>query len=649
MFTPASDWKPPRVADLPDFSRFDVLGLDTETHDPNLKEKGAGWATHDGKIVGICLAAAGNRWYLPIAHPEDNVDEPGRLVEKLRSELKNFPGTLVGHNLLYDLGWCSTLAIGCPQARLYDTGFAAALLDEDRLSYSLDALARDAGLPAKDERLLKEAASAQGVDPKSGLHLIPARFVAEYGAHDAWLPVEIRQTQLPKLEEWRLTSWLDVEHALIPILIKMRQRGVRVDVAGAERLQAEFYAKRDERVAAVQREVGAHVGVDIWDSGSLAAVFQQLDISIPRTPLGRPSITAPWLEAVQHPIGKLLVQARRYDKAGRDFAGSMVLGHQVNGRLHTQFHPLRSDEGGTITGRFTSNGPNLQQVPARDPEIGPAIRGLFLPEEGERWYAIDYAAQEPRLTVHFASLMDYPGALEMVQRFQQNPATDLHQETAELMGVKRKDAKTINLGIAYGMRALKLCRQLGLPTEFIQLRDRETQQEITVEVAGPEGKRLMEQHHTKVPFISKLFDDAQRRAEERGWVRTFGGRLARFNLWEPDQRVRRAFTPALRYDDAVQRYGAVKRAYTYKAMNKLIQGSAADMIKLAMVALAQEGTVPHLTIHDELGFSFASQVEAKRAGEIMCDAVKLSVPILVDIESGSTWGAAKPIGGDVDA
>jgi len=641
---PISDWSPPRVADLPDFSRFSILGLDTETHDPELKEKGPGWATRNGRIVGICLAAEDQKWYLPISHPEDNIDDPARLLEKLRFELKQFQGTLVGHNLLYDLGWLTTLQIHAPRASFYDTGFAAALLDEDRLSYSLAALARDAGLAPKDETLLKEAASAAGVDPKSGLHLLPARFVADYGSHDAWLPLEIRKAQFPQISEWKLGPWLEKEHALIPALLDMRARGVRVDLDGAERLQRSFAAKRDERLKLLQAEGGR--SVDIWSPGDLASLFQELDVLAPRTRLGRPSITASWLESLQHPVGRWVVEARRYDKAQRDFCGSMILGHQVNGRIHTQFHPLRSDDGGTITGRFSSNGPNLQQVPARDPEIGPAIRSLFLPEDGESWYSVDYAAQEPRLTVHFANLMNYPGAAEMVQRFRENPNTDLHQETADLMGIKRKPAKTINLGIAYGMRALKLCRELGLPTEFIEITDRATGQLITIEVAGSEGKTLMASHHEKVPFISKLFDSAQAKAEERGWVRTLGGRLSRFNLWEPTGKVRRAFTPPLRYDDAVQRYGSVQRAYTYKAMNKLIQGSAADMIKLAMLDLHREGIVPLLTIHDELGFSFASEVEAKQAGEIMCAAVKLAVPIMVDIESGPTWGAAKPLVND---
>ena len=628
------------MADLPDFSKFDVLGFDTETRDPDLKEKGPGWPTFNGNIVGFCFAAGDERWYLPTMHPEDNVDDPDQLIAKLTYELKNFNGVLVGHNLMYDLGWSSTLGITAPNANLYDTGFAAALLDEDRQSYALNALAKDAGLPAKDETLLKEAASTYSVDPKSELWKLPARYVADYGSHDAWLPIEIRQQQLVEIENQKLGPWLEKEHKLMPVLLRMRAKGVRVDVDGAERLQKSFYAKRDERVERIRLETG--LNVDIWSASELASMFQQSNINVPRTRMGRPSITAPWLEGMDHLLGKTVVEARRYDKAGRDFAGSMILGHQVNGRIHTQFHPLRSDDGGTITGRFSSSGPNLQQVPARDPEIGPAIRALFLPEEGESWYSVDYSAQEPRLTVHFAHLSRLAGASEMVDRFTNNPNTDLHQETADLMGIKRKSAKTINLGIAYGMQALKLCRELGLPTETIEIKDRETKHLILIDVAGPEGKRLMARHHETVPFISKLFEKTKETAEERGWLRTLGGRHMRFNLWEPEGR-RSTFRPPMRYEDAVQRYGSVVRAFTYKAMNKLIQGSAADMIKMAMLALSEEGIDPLLTIHDELGFSFASDNEARRAAAIMCEAVKLVVPITVDIESGNSWGAARPI------
>jgi len=602
----------------------------------------------DGEVVGYCLAAAGERWYLPVRHPEDNVDNPDMLLEKLRHELKSFSGTLVGHNLLYDLGWASTDALSAPKATLYDTGFAAALLDEGRFSYSLDSLAKTYQLPAKDETLLREAAAAYGVDPKSGLHALPARFVAAYGAHDAWLPIEIFGLQLQELISWKLLPWLQREHELIPLLLAMRGRGVRVDVDGAERLQAELYQKRDARLEAIRLELNRPI--DVWEAKDLAVAFDAAGVNVPRTPLGRPSVTAPWLESLNLPLARWIVEARRYDKAGRDFAGSMILGHQVNGRVYPQFNPLRSDEGGTITGRFSSNGPNLQQVPARDPEIGPAIRNLFLPEVGETWYAIDYKAQEPRLTVHFANLPDpatgrdagFPGAEAAVVRYNNDPDTDYHQMVAEMAGIKRKQAKTINLGIPYGMRALKLCRELGLPTEFIEVRDRETGEQVVIEVAGADGKSFLSRYHEAVPFVQGLFDACDTKATERGWVRSLGGRILRFNLWEPAKKSYRTFNPPLPHAEAAARYGEIKRANTYKAMNKLIQGSAADMIKLAMLDLHREGLVPLVSIHDELGFSFASEAEARRAATLMCEAVKLAVPVLVDVESGPTWGQAKP-------
>jgi DNA polymerase I-like protein with 3'-5' exonuclease and polymerase domains len=189
-----------------------------------------------------------------------------------------------------------------------------------------------------------------------------------------------------------------------------------------------------------------------------------------------------------------------------------------------------------------------------------------------------------------------------------------------MANIPRKQAKTINLGLSYGMGKEKLIRELGLD--------------------DMEAENLFQKYHAKVPFIRALQDQCARVAIDRGYIKTFAGRHCRFNLWE--DRYKR--TTPLPFEEAKQRYGdSLKRSYTYKALNRLIQGSAADMTKLAMLGLWDEGIVPHLQVHDEVDVSVKDTLQAKKVVEIMENCVKLTVPLLVDTELGPSWGETKEI------
>jgi DNA polymerase I-like protein with 3'-5' exonuclease and polymerase domains len=295
----------------------------------------------------------------------------------------------------------------------------------------------------------------------------------------------------------------------------------------------------------------------------------------------------------------------------------MILDHNVNGRIHGELHPLRSDRGGTVTGRFSSSKPNLQQVPARHDEIGPLIRGVFIPEEDMYWGAFDYSQQEPRLTVHYAYKTQQPEAEEAVDAYK-NKDADFHQVVADMANISRKEAKIINLGLSYGMGKDKLIKQLG--------------------ISPSEAEELFDTYHSRVPFIKGLRDQCARLGGNRGYIVTLLGRKCRFNLYEP--RFEYGKTP-LPIDQALEEYGQdIRRAYTHKAMNRLIQGSAADMTKQAMVDLYREGILPHTQIHDELDISVDSLETSQKIIEIMTDCVKISVPNKVDAEIGHSWGEA---------
>jgi len=369
----------------------------------------------------------------------------------------------------------------------------------------------------------------------------------------------------------------------------------------------------------IKRRFG--VNVDIWASASIQKAFDTNDLWYPHTEKGAPSFQGPWLEAHEHDLPKMIVEARRINKARTTFIEGAILEYSHNGRIHAEAHPLKNDGGGTVTGRFSYSNPNLQQVPARDPEIGKLIRSLFIPEEGATWGAFDYSQQEPRITVHYASLLGLEGATDAVKAYSTEGA-DFHQIVADMAGIPRKQAKNINLGLTYGMGQQKLIRELGLEPD--------------------EALKLLETYHRRVPFIRGLQSRCTRIAEQRGCITTLGGRKCHFDLWEAVGFLHDEKQAPLPLQEAKDKYGDnLKRSFTYKALNKLIQGSAADMTKLAMRDLWKEGLVPHIQIHDELDYSIFNQEQAEIVIDRMVNCVKMRVPLVVDYESGSNWGEAE--------
>jgi len=311
---------------------------------------------------------------------------------------------------------------------------------------------------------------------------------------------------------------------------------------------------------------------------------------------------------------KQIAQAREINKAHTTFIAT-ILKHSHKGRIHADINQLRSDNGGTVTGRFSYSNPNLQQIPARNKDLGPRIRSLFIPEEGCKWGCFDYNQQEPRLVVHYASLQNLYGVDEVVESYK-NEDADFHKIVADMANIPRRQAKTINLGLFYGMGKGKLQAELGVTKE--------------------KAAELFNTYHSRVPFVKQLMDKASNAAQERGQIRTLLGRLCRFHLWEPNSF---GMHKALPHEEALREHGpGIKRAYTYKSLNKLIQGSAADMTKKSMLELYKEGIVAHIQIHDELDLSIEDDKQAKRIVEIMENAVTLEVPNKVDYEFGKNWG-----------
>ena len=610
MFTAQTEWDCPE--NFPDLSDAKYIAIDLETKDPDLRSKGSGAIQGHGEIVGVAVAVEGWSGYYPIAHEGGgNLDR--RIVLEWFKKVCATDAVKIFHNAMYDVCWIR--AYGIPiNGHIIDTMVMASLIDENRLWYTLNSISFDYLGEVKDEKALKEAAESWGVDPKKEMYKLPAMYVGSYAEKDAELTLELFKVLSREINKQRLTNIFDLETQLFPCLIDMKFKGVCVDVEQAHKLKQQLCKQEEQLMYQVKAETG--IDVQIWAARSIAKVFDKLSLPYERTEKSQsPSFTKNFLQEHTNPLVQKIAKAREINKAHTTFIDTIIR-YENKGRIHADINQIRSDQGGTVTGRFSYSNPNLQQLPARNKDLGPMVRSLFLPEEDHTWGCFDYSQQEPRLVVHYAALHNFPSVYEVVDSYKEDVDTDFHKTVAEMANIPRSQAKTINLGLFYGMGKAKLQAELGVSKE--------------------KAAELFEQYHAKVPFVKQLMNSASNRAQERGQIRTLLGRLCRFHLWEPNMF---GMHKALPHEDALREHGpGIKRAYTYKALNKLIQGSAADMTKKAMLELYKEGIIAHIQIHDELDLSVESEKHANKIIEIMENAVNLEVPNKVDYESGKNWG-----------
>ena len=615
MFEAQKEWICPE--NYPDLKGYKYIAIDLETKDPELKSRGSGAVSGKGNIVGIALAVEGWSAYYPIAHEGGGNLEKEKVMAWIK-EVCELPNVKIFHNAMYDVCWLRAAGIRI-KGHIVDTMVMASLIDENRLSYTLNSISYEFLGEVKDEKTLIEAAQSWGIDPKSEMYKLPAMYVGNYAEKDAKLTLELFKVLSREIQKQNLQNVFDLETQLFPCLIDMKFKGVRVDIEKAKRLKQELTNKEQEILLKVKQETG--IEAQIWAARSIAEIFDKLKLSYERTEKSSaPSFTKNFLQEHKHPIVQMIAKAREINKAHTTFIDT-ILKFTHKGRIHADINPIRSDQGGTVTGRFSYANPNLQQIPARNKELGPMIRSIFIPEEGHKWGCFDYSQQEPRLVVHYAATTEPicfdESVTKIVNEFKNNQA-DFHKTVADMAGISRTQAKTINLGLFYGMGKAKLQAELGLNTKA-------------------EAELLFNQYHNNVPFVKELMNKTSQFAQTSGSIGTLLGRRCRFNKWEPA--TFGMHTP-MTFEEAERTYGRgrIRRAMTYKALNKLIQGSAADMTKKAMLDLYSEGIIPHIQIHDELDISVIDNNQAKKIVEIMESAVTLAIPNKVDYESGETWG-----------
>lgn len=667
LLTPESNWRPPQLSSLPSWAGAGRVALDTETCDPQLRELGPG-VRRGAYITGYSFSIEdGPSHYVPMRHQGgDNVESPEAAIAYLNHQLKGFTGEIVGAHIGYDMDFLLEAGVEFPQVKKFrDVQVAEALIDELLPGYSLEAISQRWLGVGKSEALLREAAACYHIDPKKEMWKLPARYVGEYATADAALPLRILRRQERELDSQELWNVYNLESELLPVLIRMRRRGIRIDRQRLEEVEKWSVAQERLALKEVEQLTGFRIPLNsVWTTDSLVPALVHIGVKIPLTPkTKKPSIDKDFLAGIDHPVARALQRARQVNKVRTTFVSS-IQEHMVNGRVHCSYNQMRGssdadgdeDSQGAAYGRLSSVDPNLQQQPARHPEIGPMWRSIYIPDEGGEFCSADYSQQEPKMLVHYAVRSKLglvrvrtsdgwlqvdadAAALTAANMYRNDPSTDNHQMMGDMiMGRKatkqeRGWAKEIYLGLSYGMGGAKLCRKLGLPT-MMAVRDPVSKAIVEAasptgrqiagaggkifEAAGIEGQRLLDMFDAKVPFVRALGKLCERAASKNGYIRTIEGRKCRFPK------------------DTVGNYD-----WCHKALNRLIQGSSADQTKRAMVEIDRAGIALQLQVHDEIDLTIYDRGEGERMRQIMLDCVKLEVPSKVDLEIGPSWGEVK--------
>jgi len=616
LFSAKTEWCEP--TSFPDLSSYEEIAIDLETKDPDLVKKGSCSTRGGGDVVGIAVAVKDWCGYYPIAHEGGGNMDRKRVLKWFKDVLKT-PAKKIFHNAVYDVCWIKRLGLTL-HGTIIDTMIVASLINENKFKYDLNSVAKEYTGIGKNEAALQSAAREWGIDPKAEMYKLPSMFVGEYAERDAEITLAVWQEFKKEIASQNLHSIVELETDVLPCVVEMKWKGVRINEDQVAIIEKKYKQTYDDCLESVETETG--IFPEVWAARSIAKVCEKLGVKdIARTEkTGAPSFTKNYLSKHPHRLIRNIATARQMDKLSNTFIKTLK-NYVVKGRIHADINQLRGDQGGTLTGRLSYSHPNLQQLPNYN-EYGTAIRSIFSPNSNEeKWGCFDYSQQEPRLVVHFA--LRTPGIIgidTMAKAFREDPSTDFHQIVADIAGIDRKEAKTINLGLFYGMGVAKLQEQLGINDE-------------------EEAKELINKYHSKVPFVKQLMKQTMNRAQTSGRIRTIGGRLCRFDKWEPKDWNSRKWYDT--WEEAANENGSgnIRRAFTYKALNRLIQGSAADMTKKAMINLHKEGILPMVQIHDELNVSITDDKQAEKVKKIMEEAVLLEIPNKVDYECGENWGS----------
>jgi DNA polymerase I-like protein with 3'-5' exonuclease and polymerase domains len=647
MFTPDSAWVMP--TELPDLSNETEVAIDTETRDDSLaNDRGPGFYQYEranpstGYICGISVAWRDNAIYIPIRHPETKCFDSNLVQRWLKATTAQNQTRFIFHNFQYDWGWIEAVFNIKPPRLLDDTGAMAAMVNENLFSFSLDNLCKWQGLPGKDESLLELAGVVYQAKGKGGLWRIPGKYVGPYAEQDARSTLGLAQKMRPQLTAEYLDPAYQIERDLMPITLLMKQRGVKVNVERANSVAKSIFTNCEDKLFQLSKEIGSRVTIkEIRQNKWLSEQFQKRGIKIFRTSLDHPSFSKEIMANHQHPFPRLVHQIKHETELAEKFLKGYICDYAHKGRVYPTVNQFRSESGGARSHRFSYSDPPLQQMPSRDSEWAPLIRSCFEPEDGEDWCSIDYRQQEYRLIVYVAEKLRARGARQAGDMYRTDPNTDFHDYVASITRLPRKRAKDVNFAVSYGAGVKKFALMTGL--------------------SETESETILNQYNARLPFVRQAYNEYQWMANREGYIELIDGARSHFNLFEPTEyrnmdvsRYKEQYpdeiieTYSCPHEEALQRirnpkhpwYNSnLRKSFTHKSFNRMIQGSAARQIKKAMVDVYNAGYQPLLQIHDELCFSLSNPAQAKACAEIMEHAIpSITIPMLTDTKIGKSWG-----------
>jgi DNA polymerase I-like protein with 3'-5' exonuclease and polymerase domains len=677
---------------LPDLTTLDTrrtqVIVDLETHDPVLTTLGPSWIRGQGHIVGYAVGLTDNSEfdaYYPVAHRTGNISGEAREeVERWVKALWRSQVPVVNHNIGYDIGWLwasigeePEWSLTRPEGRFWCTQVLAALVDEnlqwrsrvvgdqivsEKLGYHLDGLSQflaghSGKAPEKLIAYMREH-KLKGKEPRAHMFEYPGDIVTEYGVGDVVATRVLLGELRRRAAKQQLQNIWRVECNALRVLAKMRHRGVRIDV---DRAQASLEGMQDESKRRMQL-IGSFGVTSAWNAAEIARALRVLGVkTIGKTATKKDNVDADVLSTLHataergsslHILVDQLIAERRWSKAAQ-FIES-ILKFQHEGRLYPEWHQLKSDEGGTVSGRLSASKPNPQQMPnlKKFPEGGRRVRSLFLPERGDSFVTVDYDQQEPTWLLHYC--YDLPSAKPMIEDFKRG--IDTHQSTADKfqahgVSVDRSAGKALNLGLIYGQGVSLLAEILGVP--------------------HAEAAKLRELHAELIPFMREHARRLRRLAGDKGVTRTMLGRVFHYDEWAPKVpfgQKRPATMKTLPLEEArklialaneevakareenrdpreeIAIWARIERAWTYVAINREEQGSSADQTKVAMDHIDRQGFPILLQIHDEIATSCPNREAAFRVAKLQANAVKLRVPVRCEVSAGPSWGEVEKIG-----
>lgn len=557
----------------------------------------------------------------------------------------------------------------------------------------------------KDKRgsELSKLPTKREADVKGLLWAVDAEDMGTYPIQDVELTYKLYKIFKPQLEEEKLTKLIEMENELILPLMEMRINGVRIDMEKAVELDKKYTEELYSLSDKVEELCGFPVDVNI--DADLIKICEKFGLSYAKTAKGNPSFKEEVIPKDDYGIFETIVKIRKYLKARDTYIRGYIFGCTLNGWLHGQYNQLKSDEGGTVTGRLSSSNPNMQNLPnPKTSQIGVDIRSLFLPDsDDEMWLSLDYSGQEPKMLVHtvlawsawlrrnvmdgddkdkFEAMKgefiakrpefrgreaDFHTAVASICMEAENKNANIQMTPEEFKrAVKafRPKAKSIGLGVMYGSGNAKVAEELtkkGFPT--------------TTEEAAAIRNNI----YNGVPFLKGINEHLMKVAQERGYIKTILNRRGRFDMWEircwdkdtlkevskirknllfPD--MNSAFLWYNEHRKEFEKLQRPQRAFTYKALNKYIQGSSADQTKTAMVHLYKrnnlelnaldiffrrlDGFAPpkfKTQVHDEINVSITKNEDPKWYQEIMEHCIPLMVDVVADPVVCTRWSEAK--------